>query len=841
MTAYIVAATQSWIDRDFSFRVAQCLLHFGWQASAIALAYATVAACFRRNTANVRYGAGVVALTVMFLCLPATFLMLTKWSHNHHSILLAKSEQGGNDFADIPSSPVIGISAVAAKSVVPIDRDDSHEQLGTVSAMSDLRTALFSFAPYINIIYVGGVLIMLSRLILGVSESRRWQRSAYECDANVRNLVAVCCRRLGLRAIPLVAYCERISAPLVVGVIKPIILIPAVLATGLSGKQLELVLLHELAHIRRFDVGINLLQRLIESVLFFHPAVWWVSGRVRLERENACDDMALAVNCANVEYADALVSAAELCLAARGQARRRGYGQYASLSSIGQNPSQFKQRIVRLLGGDDHSAGLRSRFGVVLCVAAFASLFIQPVILHTQEPQVESTQNSKRATDPTIAETEKTTSGKSETEIVKKVCLEGNFKTEPSKLPTLDTREGEPFDPHTLRQDVFFLARTRRFLDVKTKVDFKEDGVIVTFQVIERPTIEEIVFIGNQDVRSQTLRKKSALEKKQPLDPYEVEEARRRVKKYYAEIGYKNPTVEVIDGTRPTDRKVVFLIDEGVSDRQLLKTFEGNTIAGDARLRTVIGSDEHDVTTYRIQFDRLKIDDEELKLIAFYRDQGFFKATIGHSLEYDGTNSRLTLRFVINEGPRYTIRNVSFAGNEHFSASELAKKLKMTGGKPFDQSELDKDLATLQDLYGSHGFVFADVQCDRRLSEDKPELDLVYTITEGKQYRVGRVEIHEKEQHTHFRGFMDRLSLRSGDIIDGNKLHDDERRLKFTTTFPPNIVLGTSSEHPHGQRLEQIMLDLHFWLNAAGDIQAAFSWPSDPPMFESRSTGQIAR
>ena len=296
MTAYIIAATQTWIDRDSSFRVAQCLLHFGWQASAIALAYAAVAAGVRRGTANARYGAGVVALAVMVLCLPATFLVLTKWSHNHYSSVLAKPDQGENDSADVPSSPVNGISAVAAKSVVSIDRDDSHEQLDTASAMSDLRTVLFSCAPYISTFYVGGVLIMLSRLILGVSESRRWQRSAHGCDATVRKLVAVCCRRLGLRAVPLVAYCERVSAPLVVGVIKPIILIPAVLATGLSGKQLELVLLHELAHIRRFDVAINLLQRLIESVLFFHPAVWWVSGRVRLERENACDDMALSIN-----------------------------------------------------------------------------------------------------------------------------------------------------------------------------------------------------------------------------------------------------------------------------------------------------------------------------------------------------------------------------------------------------------------------------------------------------------------------------------------------------------------------------------------------------------------
>ena len=154
-------------------------------------------------------------------------------------------------------------------------------------------------------------------------------------------------------------------------------------------------------------------------------------------------------------------------------------------------------------------------------------------------------------------------------------------------------------------------------------------------------------------------------------------------------------------------------------------------------------------------------------------------------------------------------------------------------------------MASLQNLYGSRGFVFADVQCDRRLSEDKPELDLVYTITEGKQYRVGHVEIHGADPHIEFNAIVDRMSLRPGDIIDCGKLHDDERRLKFTSVFPskgsiPKLEIGRSSEHPNGQHFEQTMLDLHLWRNAADNVEAVFSWPSDPPRFEAREAGLIS-
>jgi hypothetical protein len=173
------------------------------------------------------------------------------------------------------------------------------------------------------------------------------------------------------------------------------------------------------------------------------------------------------------------------------------------------------------------------------------------------------------------------------------------------------------------------------------------------------------------------------------------------------------------------------------------------------------------------------------------------------------------------------------------------KNLKVTAGKPFDQSELDKDLAGLQDRYGSHGFIFAEIKCDRRLSEDKPELDLVYTITEGKQYRVGRVEIHGADSHNKFNVIADRMSLRPGDIIDCGKLHDDEKRLKFTSVFPskgsiPKLEIGRSSEHPNGQHFEQTTLDLHLLRNAADSVEAVLSWPSDPPRFEAWEAGLIA-
>ena len=100
-------------------------------------------------------------------------------------------------------------------------------------------------------------------------------------------------KRIGLHAVPVIAWCERVSVPVVVGIIKPMILVPSGLLTGLNESQLKAILAHEFAHIRRLDPLVNVMQRVIESALFFHPAVWYASHVVSREREICCDDMVL--------------------------------------------------------------------------------------------------------------------------------------------------------------------------------------------------------------------------------------------------------------------------------------------------------------------------------------------------------------------------------------------------------------------------------------------------------------------------------------------------------------------------------------------------------------------
>ena len=124
----------------------------------------------------------------------------------------------------------------------------------------------------------------------------RWQRVADRIGP-----------RVGLVRPVTVVESARVSVPTVLGWMRPAILLPFAVATRLTPSQLEAVLAHELAHVRRYDYPMNLFQVAVETTLFYHPVVWWVSSRIRAEREHCCDDIAVSTGGDAVEYAAALV------------------------------------------------------------------------------------------------------------------------------------------------------------------------------------------------------------------------------------------------------------------------------------------------------------------------------------------------------------------------------------------------------------------------------------------------------------------------------------------------------------------------------------------------------
>ena len=410
------------------------------------------------------------------------------------------------------------------------------------------------------------------------------------------------------------------------------------------------------------------------------------------------------------------------------------------------------------------------------------------------QAQVSAPPTEAPAVPPAVAAAVAPVAAIDEANRIVEVRIEGNHATEVSKLPKLVTRAGQTFDPQAIEEDVRSLHRSRKFIDVLPKYVRVTEGVVVIFQVVERPMLRYVKYIGNDQISSRALKKKSEIEVGDSMDPYVVEEARRRIESHYHEKGYDSAKVSTVEGSKPGDKGAVFLVDEGRSRKSLWTSFVGNSIASDARLLTQIKSKPGVFWLLGGEVDRQKIDEDIDLITAYYRSLGFFQAKVGRELEVvHGVGRDWTLlTFVISEGPRYSVRNVSFIGNSKFKGDFLARDLKLTSGEPFNQTKMDIDLGLIRDIYGGRGFVFADIRADPRFLEEPGQLDLVYNVTEGQRYRVGKINVRIRGEHPHTRHstILNRLSLRPGDILDIRKLRDDERRLKSSSLFLADASKG---------------------------------------------------
>ncbi len=372
------------------------------------------------------------------------------------------------------------------------------------------------------------------------------------------------------------------------------------------------------------------------------------------------------------------------------------------------------------------------------------------------------------------------------------VRVMGNHRVNLQRItPHIYTRAGRPFDLEIVTEDVRRLTRTNLFVSVAPTYQNTPEGLVVIFRVTESPSLNYVKYVGNT-VREKTLAKQTGLKKGDSIDPYMVNDARRKLEEYYTSHGYSRARVTVIEGDKPGDQGAVFLINEGQKQRVWNVEFVGNEIASDGRLQTQIQSKRPLLYLFKGEVDRAKIDADVERLTAYYRGMGFFQARIGRELEFNEEEDWLTLRFVIDEGPRYAIREISFIGNKKFDSETLRKELKLEPGQFFDQGHMTADVSALQDKYGGEGYIFATVDADPRFLEEPGQLDLVYRVQEGDRYRIGRIDVVMAGEGTQTRRntILNYVSLKSGDIADTRKLRADQVRLQRSGLFMNNPAQG---------------------------------------------------
>ncbi|HUU96052.1 MAG TPA: carboxypeptidase regulatory-like domain-containing protein [Phycisphaerae bacterium] len=356
------------------------LVHSLWQGLGVALLLAVTLAWLRRRSANARY---VAACAALLLVTGAALLTAGLLSFRSGTGTMASDPVGTS--AGVAALPVVPLPATA--SPAPGGQMPRPVSLGQPAPMGSpplpartpWRVRVFTFLepilPWIVLGWLAGVIVLSMRLLGGWAQAERLKRCGTRFVAEVwRERLRGLADRLRVTRPVRLLESTLAEVPTAIGWLRPVILIPTGALTGLTPDQLEALLAHELAHIRRYDYLLNVLQTVIETLLFYHPGVWWISRRIRTEREHCCDDLAVAVCGDALGYARALAELEE----------RRGVPARVAVAAKG---GPLLRRVRRLVGvatphGNRSVGWLGAAIVIGLVAAAGSGLWLA----HATEP-----------------------------------------------------------------------------------------------------------------------------------------------------------------------------------------------------------------------------------------------------------------------------------------------------------------------------------------------------------------------------------------------------------------------------------------------------------------------
>ena len=288
------AITFSWLSHSESLALGWTLLHFCWQGALVALAYAFVDRLTRRAASGVRYAIAVGALALMPLIVLATFareIRAVSVLHQNSATAMAAPGAVLYEAGHTLSRRVFAMPAITA-----------------VQSSWNFGDSLEKLLPWLDVVWMMGVLLFALRAAGG------WrQLTLLRTTANIavpsqleQSFRRICAQlKVGRRAVLRIS--DKVVSPMAMGVWRATVILPCSALLHLTPDELDAVLAHELGHIRRWDYACNLLQTALETVLFFHPAVWWLSRQVRERREICCDEIAVQYCSDPVVYAETLL------------------------------------------------------------------------------------------------------------------------------------------------------------------------------------------------------------------------------------------------------------------------------------------------------------------------------------------------------------------------------------------------------------------------------------------------------------------------------------------------------------------------------------------------------
>ncbi len=380
--------------------------------------------------------------------------------------------------------------------------------------------------------------------------------------------------------------------------------------------------------------------------------------------------------------------------------------------------------------------------------------------------------------------------------IVEKIRVTGNLRIgEDAILSRIKTKEGDLFDPKKLNEDLKAIYKMGYFENVEVKVDKGKQGLIVTFEVHESPSVKKIIFKGNKKIKKGDLLKIIDIKEGDILTAKELDKAIENIKMYYEQSGYLGTQISVkTEKVSPTQVKLIFHIKEGKKKYIKKIIFVGNKAFSDEELKKHLTiSEKTFFSPVKKVFQSIKtffrpeplpepgvynvafLQRDLGRLETFYKNNGYIDVKIGDPIVKEEEGG-VVITIPIEEGPQYRVGKVKI-NQDLFPEEKIYKKIKTSPGKVFSLEALREDESILTHLFTDYGYAYAKVDTRIKKYPKKRLVEVTFNVDKGPVVYIGRIEI-EGNTKTRDKVIRRELKIAEGWPYSAYRIEESERRLR---------------------------------------------------------------
>ena len=408
-------------------------------------------------------------------------------------------------------------------------------------------------------------------------------------------------------------------------------------------------------------------------------------------------------------------------------------------------------------------------------------------------------------------------------DIVTGLSVTGETSMNPEEiLAVVRQRKGEPLSDSVTNEDLKRIWKLGRFQDVSldTEPGPGGRGVEVIYQVVERPSVEDVRFFGNKAISDGTLKDKAGIEAKDPLDQDKIAAAVRAIQSEYKDKNYyaAQVTEDTKPGTKPGLVVVNFRVDEG--DKMEIEQINvtGNKVLTSDQITGAMKDTQVAGWFTGGSYDPDKVFDDYDNVLKLYAQNGYVKARIDgvdqdewgdqgrdvvrNSTTFDEANMRIELRLKIEEGPQYHLASVGFTGNTLFTEKQLRDAMPSLRTKDhvFDQDAWNTDIQHLRDMYSAKGYIYASVDPEYTWDDATGTVSARIVVQESSIAYIEEIRIRGNEV-TKDHVIRRVLILKPGDPFNSDQVNADRMRI-YNLGYFEQVTVDTQP----GSEMDKLIL-----------------------------------